>query len=227
MHAIWFEDISYDWASYAQNIEGIGTVGIGVQYLSYGSITETDVSGLDVGNFSPNDLAAALSWGHMVRKVSVGVNVKYITSHIKNTANAVALDLGTQYALNGNLTLGAAIQNLGSKMKFVSEEDSLPLVTRMGAAYALSDDWTAAFDISAPIDYEPSFALGTEYRYQISGQMSAAGRVGYNSKGKETGGLNGVGMGIGLTCLNYGIDYALVTFGELGNGHRISFSFHF
>jgi len=57
--------------------------------------------------------------------------------------------------------------------------------------------------------------------------MNAAGRVGYNTAAKDTGGLNGISAGIGFVYLNYGIDYAFVPYGDLGNTQRISLSAKF
>ena len=54
MHGFWFEEIFYDWVSYIHPVEDIGTFWLGVQYLSYGDILETDETGLEGSNFKPN-----------------------------------------------------------------------------------------------------------------------------------------------------------------------------
>lgn len=61
MHSVWFEDIFYDWFSCAKSLKSAGTVGAGVQYLSYGGIRETDENGLKKDEFKPNDIAATFS----------------------------------------------------------------------------------------------------------------------------------------------------------------------
>lgn len=223
MHAMWFEDIAYDWVSYAQKVKNLGTFGIGVQYLSYGSIKQTDNTGLDVGSFSPSDVAVSLSCAREVVGIGLGMNIKYISSQITNTARAYAVDFGAMYPLLENkLWLGAAVQNFGTKMKFIDEEDPLPLNIKIGGAYALRPNWKAALDINAPVNGALNLGIGTEYGYKINGIISAAGRIGYNTTAKDTGGLNGICAGVGFTYLSYGIDYAFVPYGDLGNTQRIS-----
>jgi hypothetical protein len=227
MHAAWFEGVTYDWASCARKVGKAGTVGIGVQYLSYGSIEGTDGTGLENGSFSPNDLAVSLSYGRAFRGVALGGNVKYISSKIKNSASAFAVDLGAMYTVNARLDLAAAVQNLGTGMKFGSEEESLPLNVKVGGAYAVRENWKATADVIAQADNELLFALGTEYGLRINETMSAAGRLGYNTRTRDTGGLNGVSVGLGFSYRGYAFDYAFVPYGDLGNTQRISLGIAF
>ena len=228
MHAVWVENITYDWASYAQKVENLGTFGAGIQYLNYGNITQTDATGLETGSFSPADLAVSLAYARKFKGVDLGVNVKYISSKITQTASAEAVDLGAMYPLmNERLWLGAAVQNMGTKMKFIDEEDPLPMNIKLGGAYAVRPNWKVALDVNAPVDDAVFVGLGTEYGYKINEKMNAEGRLGYNSQAKDTGGLNGISAGVGFTYLGYCIDYAFVPYGDLGNTQRISFSVKF
>jgi hypothetical protein len=228
MHAVWFESVAYDWLSYAQKAGDLGTFGIGIQYLGYGSITETDETGLEAGNFSPSDLAVSLSYGRTIKGFGVGANVKYISSRIKSSASAYVVDLGVQRALmNDKLLLGFALQNLGTAMKFVEKEDVLPLNAKLGGAYRIKGNWTVALDINMPQDNTMIFGAGTEYVQSINKAMSLAGRLGYNTRAKDTGGLNGISAVLGFNYLTYTLDYAFVPYGELGNTHRISLGIKF
>lgn len=224
MHAAWFEGITYDWAACAQRIQGIGTVGVGVQYLSYGSITTLDNTGLDTGSMNPNDAALSLSWAKSMKRFALGVNVKYISSTITKTATAFAADLGATYRCGDRLAFGAVAQNMGTALKYDTESDPLPLNLKAGAAYAITNNWKLALDVNAPIDNAVYGAVGTEYRYQIAGQIDAFGRVGYNSNAQDAGGLSGLGGGLGLRYLAYTMDYAFVPYGDLGDTHRVSLS---
>lgn len=227
MHAVWFEDISYDWFSYAQPLNNMDAIGIGIQYLSYGSISEMDSTGLQGGSFSPADLAVSLSYARHIGKTDLGLNAKYISSQIKESATAFAFDCGAMYPVSSRLTAGFSLQNVGTKMKFVSEEDALPLNIKLGGSYLLNPSWIVALDAIAPIDNDAYFAAGTEYSRTISSSVSAAGRFGYNMRNKDTGGLNGLTAGLGITYLTYTLDYAFVPYGDLGNTHRISFKVDF
>ena len=225
MHAMWFEGIYYDWASYAQKVGNIGVFGIGVQYLSYGSITQVDNTGLDTGSFSPTDMCLALSYARNFKGYDLGANIKYISSKIQDTASAYAIDAGVQHSLivmDRRLELGMAVQNFGTGMKFLDEVDPLPFNIKIGGAYWIKGNWAAVLDVNAPIDNQVYLGAGTEYVYKINDKMNAAGRVGYNTRTLDTGGLNGIGAGLGFTYLDYAIDYAFVPYGDLGNTQRIS-----
>ncbi|MCX5782348.1 MAG: PorV/PorQ family protein [Elusimicrobia bacterium] len=227
MHAIWFEDISYDWVSYARPYKNLGVFGIGVQYLSYGSLKKTDNTGLEVGDFSPTDMAVSLSYAKKVKDISLGANLKYISSKITNTATAYAVDLGAMKKINNKITLGAAAQNVGTKLKYVSEEDSLPMNIKIGGAYTVKKNWLAVLDINAPIDNDINYGIGTEYVYKLKDKIDISGRAGYNTRNSKTGGLNGITVGFGVKYQDYCFDYAFVPYGDLGNTNRISFSVQF
>jgi len=225
MDAAWFEGVSYEWASYAQKIGKIGTFGIGVQYLGYGGMTQTDETGLDIGSVSPTDLAVSLSYARKLMGIDLGANIKYISSKITQTASAYAVDLGAMYPLmDQRLWLGAVVQNMGTEMKFIDEQYPLPFNVKIGGAYAFRPNWKVALDVNAPIDNAINIGAGTEYGYKINEKMNAAGRLGYNTTAKDTGGLNGISAGLGFTYLGYSIDYAFVPYGDLGNTQRISLS---
>src|SRR6266487_6212781 len=52
MHAAYLANSFYDYAAYGTHLGKHGALGAGVQYFSAGRITQTDVTGNDVGDFS-------------------------------------------------------------------------------------------------------------------------------------------------------------------------------
>ena len=123
--------------------------------------------------------------------------------------------------------MGAALQNVGTKLKYVSDEESLPMNIKVGSAYAVKKNWLAVLDINYPSDGQLYCGLGTEYCKKVNDKISVAGRVGYNTRNKDTGGLNGLTVGMGMKYKGYSFDYAFVPYGDLGNTNRISFSILF
>jgi long-subunit fatty acid transport protein len=226
MYAVWFEDISYDWVSYAQKIGNAGSIGIGAQYLSYGAIKQTDETGLEGGDFTPMDIAISLSYGISINKLLLGINMKYVSSKIMNTSgNAYAGDFGVMYPMmDDRFWLGAAVQNFGGQMSFTNEEDPLPLNIKLGGAYALLNNWKLALDANAPVDNDIYFGIGSEYTCALNKTMNVTVRLGYNSRTNDTEGLNGPSAGLGFRYRSYMIDYAFVPYGELGNTQQISLS---
>ena len=226
-HNIMFESIFYDWVSGVKKF-GFGTVGIGVQYLSYGSIVERDDTGLELGSFKPNDIAISLSYGRKISDLLVGINAKYISSKIKDSATAFATDIGGMYKFDGDkVTLGLALQNIGTKMKFEDEEEKLPMNVKLGGAYNIRKNWFVAVDVNAPSDDEINIGAGTEYAYRLNKEINISGRAGYSTALRDTGGLNGLTAGLGAGYSGYALDYAFVPFGDLGQTHRISLGIKF
>jgi len=123
--------------------------------------------------------------------------------------------------------LGLVFQNIGTKMKFVDEEDSLPINIRLGGAYKVKDKWIVSLDVSAPIDNEINGGIGVENNYKLSDNVNVAWRIGYNTKTTDVGGLGGYSLGLGGNFKRYRVDYAFVPFGDLGDTHRISIGISF
>lgn len=220
------------WVGYAMPIsETIGAAGIGIQYYNAGDINETDISAKKVGTFSPSDLAVNLAYA---RKVfgpanSAGLNVKIVNSKIKESATAVAFDLGAQSSalMEGKLMLGFAVQNIGGKLKFETEESKLPILIKLGSGYQVTENWVAALDIIFPEDNSPQFALGTDYKHMINEEMSLSGRVGYNSRSSKVDGFNGVTVGAGFGFKIASLDIAWMPLGDLGSTFRMSLGVKF
>jgi len=228
MHAIWFEDIFYDWVSYSMPFK-YGNIGIGFQYLSYGKIYKTDETGLEDGSFTPYEYCIITSYAKKMFNIPMGINLKYISSNIEDeTAYSFATDIGGMYKLfNDKLSLGLAVQNIGTKMKYMEEEEELPFNIKYGACYEIRSNWIAVFDINMPVDNKINIGMGSEYSYKINDLLSLAGRIGYNNRAIKTGGTNGITGGFGIKYRKYDIDYAFMPFGDLGNTHRISFGYKF
>lgn len=229
MHALWLEEIFYDWASYVHPTN-FGNFGIGIQYVSYGEIKEMDEDGFETGeSFKPSDLAATISYGRNICNVLLGLNIKYISSKIKESASAVAVDIGMmrEFAIKDKkISTGLVVQNLGTEMKFVDEKDPLPLSIKVGGAYDIRENWVVALDVNLPADNKIGFGVGSEYSHKLSEKFNVAGRAGYNTR-TDTGGLSGLTLGLGFGYTDYSLEYAFVPFGDMGSTHRISVGIKF
>jgi len=230
MHSLWLGDTAYDWVSYAQPTK-FGVLGVGVQYLSYGALKGMDETGLELSNFSPSDLAGNVSYARKIADVGVGLNVKYISCKIKKSATAFAGDIGLMYdkleVKGKKLKLGLVVQNLGTKLKFVDEEEKLPMNIKVGTAYRVSDNWLVAMDVNSPNDNAINIGAGTEYNYKLKDNLMLVGRAGYNTKTKDVDGLKGIAAGVGIGYKDLMFDYAFVPFGDLGTTHKAGLSLSF
>ena len=61
MHAVYLDTIFYDFAAFGRKLKNNTAWGAGLQYLSVGSIAETDGLGLETGKFNPHDYALTFS----------------------------------------------------------------------------------------------------------------------------------------------------------------------
>jgi hypothetical protein len=224
MHMQYFQDIQYEFAAFAYPTETYGTWGFAITNLHTDSIDRrTEDSDTPIGTFKASDNAYWISYGYRLSSaLSVGANFKYIHQTLDSVnASAYAADGGVLYLTDWrDLRLGASVQNLGSKVKFVNESDPLPLTCRVGAsAPLLSRRLLVAADAIIPRDHQVGAALGGEYTYPLGRGLAAKVRSGYRTD-SDVDGLKGVSAGAGLEVGRVSFDFAWVPFGELGNSYR-------
>lgn len=237
MHAVYLQNIFYDFASYAQSFRKIGTLALGAQYLStIDTIDATDEFGAPAGTFRPQDLAISFAWAREFpewgeeSKFILGITGKYIRSKIIETAQTGAVDIGITWPmLEKKLWLAVSGQNFGAGTKFKDEVDTLPINVRVGASYLFTKSFLLALDANFPRDNNPNAAIGAEYKGSLTEKLSLAGRIGFNSRVTRDidKGLSSLSAGFGFEWKTYGIDFAWVPFGNLGNSYRISLSAKF
>jgi len=220
-HNFMFEDIFCDWISFMHNTK-YGEFGAGVQYLSYGNIKRISETDVDSGTMSPYDMALTLSHGRTIGDFSAGMNLKFVSSKIEDSAFAVCADFGGIYKMmNDDLSLGAVIQNLGTPMKFLDTSNPLPLNFRVGGQYNTDYNWTFAADLNIPAYGMVNACAGVEYNYDAGQNINILGRLGYATRTSLDGGLTGVTAGFGVKYNSYQFDYAFVPLGDLGLTHKI------
>jgi len=234
MYNRWFQDIGYGYIGYVHPVsEKTGVFGGAVSYLVVGDMNraKVDADGDMVetnGKFGASDTLVTLSYGRKIKKVNAGISLKYINSKIDDeSAAGFAVDLGCLYTTPvPKLNVGLVVQNLGTKMKFISEADPLPLSFKLGASYKMleEDALTLVMDVNIPVEGNVNVHAGGEYR--LLNMMAL--RMGYKTTTvKGLGALSGLSAGCGFSYRGYGIDYAWVPYGDLGNTHRISLTAKF
>jgi hypothetical protein len=228
MHSAYLESTFYDYAAYGQNLGTLGAFGIGGQFLSAGSITQTDTSGNDTGSFNPNDMALSLGYAHELWGGSVGVSGKLIRSTIIDTAQTQALDIGflSPWLFHERLKLSMTATNLGGQLKYDQESADLPRTYRVGSRLKISDPWFISLDGVAPNDNQPYMAVGTEYTMKSSQDLSLAFRAGLNSRDtQDLSGFTSFSFGMGVNFHDFSLDYAFLPLGTLGNSNQFSLSY--
>jgi hypothetical protein len=231
MHMQYFQNIQYEFASFVYPTQRYGSFGWTVTNLHTDDIQRrTEDTDTSLGSFGSSDNAYWLSYGKSITsRLSLGANLKYIHQTLDSIdSNAYAADGGILYNTDWHeLRLGASIQNLGSKVKFVNESDPLPRTYRLGAsAPLLSHRLLVASDLIIPRDHQVGLALGGEYRHSLSRDIVAVARGGYRTD-SDVDGLSGVSAGGGIEVGRATFDFAWVPFGDLGNSYRFGLHIKF
>lgn len=113
-----------------------GAWSIGIQYLGYGTMSQTEADGTVVGTFSPQDVVFSGMYAHdFTDRLRGGINVKMIySSYEQYSAFAMATDLGLNYYdPDHDMSLSLVLKNLGGQIKrFDNDYDRLPFDIQLG-----------------------------------------------------------------------------------------------
>lgn len=221
MHNFHFMDMYHDYLGVATPLGARGSVGLGAYYWTSGTIMGMDETGTPTTEFSAWDLALGLCYAHSLTPfLAGGGSLKVIMEkNEEEDGSALAVDAGALIKPPvAGLSLGMAINNVGTELTLVEESYPLPLTVRVGAAWKVPLAGLAlAGDLVVRNDDGPSLATGVEYTFA---QVLAL-RLGYRT-GSDLGALAGLRAGCGFRFQMIGLDYAFAPYGELGNSHRVS-----
>ncbi len=231
-------DINSASLTYSQEFEEIGRFGVGVQYINYGSFTEADINGNELGEFGAGEFAFIVGYGNELdENFYYGANVKFIYSGIADySATGIAMDLGLHYTIPENeWNFGFSILNLGTQLSsYIDKKEDLPLDVRVGMSKQLSHTpFKFYFSLNRLNEDYDNFGdrfkhvtVGAEIKFSSSVRI----RLGYeNEKRKDykvgsTAGLAGFNIGLGFNVSDYTIDYAFSSMGSIGALHRFGIS---
>lgn len=226
-HLSYLESMHYEHVSFvhpfAKGRESNTQRGLGfsVQYLGSGDMTGSDDTGALTGDFSSYYASYNLAYGQtLTNKLALGVTGKMITAKIDDvTAKAFAADLGGLYRMNDKFQLGASLVNVGSKLKFLSEGDSLPLAFKLGGAFQPNSRYLATSEVVYRKSGPASFHVGGQWRPMEAVSL----RMGYKTDTlKELSALAGFSAGLGIHMWGQELAYAWAPYGELGDTQYIS-----
>jgi len=231
-------DINSASLAYSQKFEDIGRFGVAVQYINYGSFTEADANGNELGEFSAGEFAFIVGYGNELdENFYYGANVKFIYSGIANySATGIALDLGLHYAIpEDDWNFGLSILNFGAQLSsYFDKKEDLPLDIRVGFTKRLyHTPFKFYFSLNRLNENYDTFAdrfkqvtAGVEIIFNSPLRL----RLGYdNEKRKDykiggSAGLAGFNIGLGFNVSDYTIDYAFSSMGSIGALHRFGIS---
>ncbi|MCD4812973.1 PorV/PorQ family protein [bacterium] len=214
-----FEDTYYSHFGY---IQPIASGALAVSYLGYDGglmeINEEDGSSLTLK--AQQDAVFSLGFGWQFdsfpKGVAIGTTLKIISSTLveEYAAIAYAIDFGLFYPTPvEGLAVAFALQNIGTKLNYFSENDPLPLTARVGTSYKLTLNQYNSLRISLDL---VNNKINSGIEYSLNDILLA--RIGY----KLNQDLASLTYGFGLCLGPFKLDYAFGDMSDLGNLHLFS-----
>lgn len=233
-----FQDAQFGFLGYARPLDAVQAIGVGVQYLSYGTFQETtvaDPAGSQLGVFGANDLAVLLSYSRAAgRYVAFGVVLKALYERIQDfSTDAYAADAGIQVRIpSRRLGLGVVVQHAGATRSGFAGDARAPLPVSLRAGLHFTPEHLPLLisaDIEKPRAQDVAGHLGGEFNIRDLVFL----RAGYATSGRDLRvessdtPLMGAAAGLGVQMRGYRLDYAYTPALRLGDIHRVSLTFQF
>ena len=202
-----------------------GTWGITGQFMSYGTMKETNASGQQTGEFSAKDIALGGSFAYSLsEKFTGGITAKFIASYIgQYNSLGACIDLGINYYNSqGELSVSAVARNLGGQLSAYEDDfERMPLDLQLGvtkrllgsplrlsASLVRLNDWQYGLGkhivIGADLILSPQFYIAAGYNAMRASEMKIAEDDGSSAHGA---GLS-IGAGLQLERLKLHVAYA-------------------
>lgn len=128
-------------AAYNMLVKEKWNIGIGIDYMGYGSIRHTDADNNDMGTYNASEMAFYGTLGYeLASNLAGGISLKYVYGNISSyNSMAVAVDLGLNYYLpESEWSFGIAVKNLGGQIMAYDEKfEALPLDVQAGVSKRL------------------------------------------------------------------------------------------
>jgi hypothetical protein len=142
-------------------------VSASLRYFTLGNIQLTDAQGNSTGDFKPNEFALDVGFAQKLAKnFSTGVAFRFVNSSISrvyfngqqgNAASTVAVDLTMYYKSDifklgekkAYATSGLAFTNLGTKIRYSTEKNFIPMNMRLGGGLKVLMDEANTFGFYA------------------------------------------------------------------------------
>jgi hypothetical protein len=147
------------------------TLGLGVQYINYGSIDQTDAAGNLLGMYRPSDLAVQIGTSKQYKeKWWLGAAAKFIHSNYglyRSTALAVDASL-TYFDEASGLQAGVVVTNMGTQLNAYAGavKEELPFEINAGVSKKLAE---APLQFSLTLQQLQRFnLLGSDTSFNIS-----------------------------------------------------------
>ena len=226
MHLNLGPDVMYEYINGAMDTR-IGTFGASLSLIHLGE--EEGVTGQSFDYF---DLLSAVAYSREIFKgLSGGVTAKFLNSTIGEfTSRTVLFDAGVLYGFKflnfydlrePNVYLGACLKNIGSGMKYSSETETVPKVTRFGIGYKVGETLIITSDLIRQTGFPSRFGVGIE---NITGKFINL-RLGYQGGENKKNICGGIGLLVKIASFLTTVDFAYTFENSFNNSLYTTFTF--
>ncbi len=221
-------DIGIGNATFAKSVgEKGGAWGVGVQYVGYGDMLETNETGDILGDLTARDLCANVFFAHnLTETIRGGISGKFFYSdYAHNTAIGLGVDLGLSYSnAEKGFSAGLVGKNIGRQVKAYDEIlAGLPWDIQLGLSYKLehapvrisaTGTWKKNGIIGIELLPSTNFWLGLGYNIKRGSDMSIV-------EGNKLGGFS---LGAGLHVKAFNISCAVAQYNISATSFMLSVS---
>jgi len=216
-HVSLIDQNSYEYVGYAHIFPYIGTLGVGLVYLSQGSAEGRDTYSDPTGDFSNQQLGALLGFGTDVTPtLAAGGTLKLVNQSMASlSGTGFGLDVGLMYRPWPLLNLGLVFKNLvAPAIKLQSETERYPMEMTFGAAAKLLDGQLRAdFDVAKNMEQD---AIKPRFGMEVTPMRDLFLRAG----------IDEISLGAGYRYSGFQLDYAL-GLQTVEMMHKIALSYYF
>lgn len=149
-------------AAYDMDVMTRGKAAISAQMMDYGTMTEADAFGNQLGEFSAKDIAISGYFAYMLTdELSAGITAKFISSSIADyNSIGVGVDLGLNYYdVEREWSFSAVVKNLGGQLKAYDDEyEPMPLDLQAGVSKRLT---------GTPLRFNAALVDLTHWNYKL------------------------------------------------------------
>ena len=224
MHKEWIQDTRTEYFGTSLRFDESNAVGFSLNSTTISDIEIRTRPGTPEGTFTARNFSVGASYAHTFGdNIRVGLTGKFLFEKILiDEASGLALDLGMQYQTPvENLSIGAAIANIGKMNELRTTSTKLPALLRIGPAYSFEvESMNAKLLVASDlIHFFPESTSQLNLGSELVFNRTIAARAGYRIGSEGHTFSAGFGVRYGILALDYA--YAPLSF-DLGNSHTIA-----
>ena len=201
-------------------------LGLGAQYLDYGTFEGRDETGSLIGNYTASRWSGVGGLGFEIWKgFSLGIDLQVDGSNLAGTNSSAWIgQVGLLWNTDSGFRLGASYGGLG----LASSVGLVETDFEIGGSYPISLSSQSRLLTAASGSFESGGVNQLEAGLEYAIDQRLFLRAGYSEplQANALTGLSGLTAGVGFVLNDFFFDYAFLPYGDLGESHRISVGYN-